>query len=200
MPEKAPYLPRRALYLPEKAQLKATAKGLKALSSSKQRDIKPSAKHKIGTDQDTPFPHPAHRQMSPEEIAANWLCWARTRNFLFIHQPPRGGIKMRDWRIERCALREKVRKGLFQKNRAWGPSDVRITNKKRVGNNTRRNWLLMHQEVSRLCNTSECCVFYFVSILALSQSECVSMCLGCLPFFSFVESRCAMFSHRLNTQ
>jgi len=37
---------------------------------------------------------------------------------------------MRDWRIERCALREKVRKWLFQKNRAWGPSDMRITNEK----------------------------------------------------------------------
>ncbi|KAF5931787.1 hypothetical protein HYC85_027958 [Camellia sinensis] len=42
------HLPERTLYLPEKGTTEVNNKGLKALSSSKQRGIKTSAKHELG--------------------------------------------------------------------------------------------------------------------------------------------------------
>ena len=41
------YLPERARYLPEKGTTEANNKGPKALSSSKQRGIEPSAKQEL---------------------------------------------------------------------------------------------------------------------------------------------------------
>ena len=51
---------------------------------------------------------------------------------------------MRELRIERCKLRERVsKKGFERKTEPECQSDVRITNKKRMENNTQRNWLLV---------------------------------------------------------
>ena len=73
-----------------------------------------------------------------------------------------------------------MRKRVERKTEPECQSDVRITNEKMVGNNTRRNWLLVHQEVSCLCNIAECgvCVFLFVSLLVLSRlsvNRCVEI-------------------------
>ena len=96
---------------------------------------------------------------------------------------------MRDWRIERCALREKVRKWLFQKNRAWGPSDVRITNEK--------GWETLPGETGSLC-TSECRVFLFCLDSCFESFRVLLDMSGCVPFISLL-SRFAVSSRRLNT-
>ena len=82
-----------------------------------------------------------------------------------------------------CAERKSEEKGFFSKNRARGPSDVRITNEKgwetipeETGSSRTERSLVF---VTRLCAVS---FVLFVSILALSLSERVSLCSGRLPF------------------
>ena len=90
-------------------------KGRKALSSSKQRGSKPSAKHELEWIK---MLHSlirridrCHRRKKP---LADYVVREPATSCSSIN-PPGVGWKTRDWRIERCTMREKVRKGLFQK-------------------------------------------------------------------------------------
>lgn len=115
---------------------------------------------------------------------------ARAHNLLFIHQPPRGGMKNeRSKNREMCDERKSEKRTFSEKTEFEGR--VMWQPQMRKGG---KHYPVKHAPCARLSVVS----FYFISILVLSRFECYSTCLGCVPFISLL-SRFAVFRRWLNT-
>ena len=103
---------------------------------------------------------------------------------------------MREWRIERCKLREKWGKGFWEKIRAWESSDVRITNQTGWETIPSLNWLL----VDRGPPSSFTClnVVSFVLIISTFVLGLFRACLVVFRSCTYIWVLPAVFSCRLD--